>query len=632
MNLVALANHLWQSTIFAAIAWLLIQVLQKNSARVRYSIWLLASLKFLLPLSLLITLGSHLSWPSRPHATPPNVPVVEFIGLPFGEHSLQRDSQLTSSSGSASTPAPNQPTTEALLAVWLVGFGAVGVSSLFRVRRVREILSTARRLDDGREIESLERARSLRGLTRRIECATTESVIEPGIHGILRPILILPSGIARQLEARQLDAIIDHELCHIRSYDNLSAVIHMGVEALFWFHPLVWWIGTRLVDERERACDEQVLENGGDPKVYASAILKVCEFYIASPLECVAGVSGGNLKKRIEEIMNHCIVRKLSGGKKLLLVATGVAALTVPIAFGVLNAPLVGAQSILLGSPGQPRPAFKVASVKPTMQRHGPRLDAGRYSDAASLLSFVVMAYGLNSCAMRATSGVDCPLISGLPAWAKTPPNATTDLFEIQAKLPDNPPVSSSYSAAQVRMGDVVQLDLMLQVLLEDRFHLKFHRETKELPVYTLTVGRNGPKLKQTAAPHMVTGVDGASVEQHGFAAFEPVLSPDGSSTGRRRITFQGSSMQQVADTLTTYSDRSVLDHTGLKGEYDLAIEYEVEQGAPNSGAGILANLFSGLTCSGMSSALQNLGLKCESTKGPVEVLVIDHVEKPSEN
>jgi uncharacterized protein (TIGR03435 family) len=78
--------------------------------------------------------------------------------------------------------------------------------------------------------------------------------------------------------------------------------------------------------------------------------------------------------------------------------------------------------------------------------------------------------------------------------------------------------------------------------------------------------------------------------------------------------------------------DRPVLDRTGLNGEYDFKIEYAVDPDATNRSGGVMTALFSGLTCSGLSAALQDLGLKCESTKGPVEVLVIDHVEKPSEN
>ena len=75
----------------------------------------------------------------------------------------------------------------------------------------------------------------------------------------------------------------------------------MVVQAIFWFHPLVWWIGARLVDERERACDEDVIRLGSEPEVYAESILKTCEFYVESPLACVAGVTGSDLKKRIEQ-------------------------------------------------------------------------------------------------------------------------------------------------------------------------------------------------------------------------------------------------------------------------------------------------------------------------------------------
>ena len=84
--------------------------------------------------------------------------------------------------------------------------------------------------------------------------------------------LYLPPGIADHLDDAQLKAIVAHEQCHIRRRDNLTAALHMLVEAVFWFHPLVWWIGTRLVEERERACDEEVVRTGSDPEVYAESM------------------------------------------------------------------------------------------------------------------------------------------------------------------------------------------------------------------------------------------------------------------------------------------------------------------------------------------------------------------------
>ncbi len=79
----------------------------------------------------------------------------------------------------------------------------------------------------------------------------------------------------------------------------------MFVEALFWFHPAVWWIKLRLLDEQERACDEEVLRLGSEPMVYAESLLKICEFYVESPLTCVSGVISSNLKERVGRIMRN---------------------------------------------------------------------------------------------------------------------------------------------------------------------------------------------------------------------------------------------------------------------------------------------------------------------------------------
>jgi len=73
----------------------------------------------------------------------------------------------------------------------------------------------------------------------------------------------------------------------------------MFVETAFWFHPLVWWIGQRIVAERQRAGDEEVLRRGSEPRGYAEGILNVCKLYVESPLACVAGVTGADLKRRI---------------------------------------------------------------------------------------------------------------------------------------------------------------------------------------------------------------------------------------------------------------------------------------------------------------------------------------------
>ena len=141
----------------------------------------------------------------------------------------------------------------------------------------------------------------------------------PGIVGTLCPLLLLPAGIEERLTPEQMRAVLAHERCHLRWRDNFTAWLHMWVETLFWFFPPVWWIGARMIEERERACDEQVTREGHSPSSYAEGILAVCEHYIASRLPCVSGVSGADLRKRIESIMKNVLTLKLDWPRKLVL-------------------------------------------------------------------------------------------------------------------------------------------------------------------------------------------------------------------------------------------------------------------------------------------------------------------------
>src|SRR6185295_15081393 len=150
-------------------------------------------------------------------------------------------------------------------------------------RRVRAALHASRAMD----------------IEAAIPVRVSSGLLEPGVVGVLRPVLLIPDGIAGRLTPPQLASVLAHELCHVRRRDNLFASIHMIVEAIFWFHPLVWWIGAKLVEERERACDEEVLSLGSAPHVYAEGIVNVCKLYVESPLVCVSGVTGSNLRKRI---------------------------------------------------------------------------------------------------------------------------------------------------------------------------------------------------------------------------------------------------------------------------------------------------------------------------------------------
>jgi beta-lactamase regulating signal transducer with metallopeptidase domain len=264
-----LADHLWQSTLFAAVAGLLTLAFRSNRAQIRYCLWFAASVKFLIPFSVLVDMGSHFGRYSMPPAAPASVPfLVEYVSEAF---------VVPRSVAAVAMPSPSTLSVNAIIgcfaAVWAIGCVVLVSSWWLRWRRVSAIL----------------RSSSPVHWPINLKTMSSPAFREPGVFGILDPILLLPEGITARLTAPQLEAVLAHELCHVRRRDNLTAAIHMLVEAVFWFHPLVWFLGARLMDEREHACDEEVLRIGNEPQVYAEAVLKICEFYLESPLPCVAG-------------------------------------------------------------------------------------------------------------------------------------------------------------------------------------------------------------------------------------------------------------------------------------------------------------------------------------------------------
>lgn len=333
-QLLPFANHLWQSTLFAAAVWLLTLFLRENRAQVRYLLWLAASVKFLIPFYILMDAGSYFARPSAVANAPADLPlVIEQVSAPFAV----RSPVATISSGAVSSSYPILP----ILAVaWFLGFVTLIYSWMLRWRRMRASVQQASPMD-------LQFGLSIR---------TSPSFGEPGVFGLLHPVLLMPDRIDDCLTAQEMDAVVAHELCHVRRRDNLAAAIHMAVEAIFWFHPLVWWLRARLVEERERACDEEVLGAGGDPSEYAEGILKVCELYLASPLECVAGVTGGDLKRRIEAIMSEHVALRLTFAKKVALSVGAIAAVAAPVIVGIVHAPVMRAQSPQAAVPSKLRP------------------------------------------------------------------------------------------------------------------------------------------------------------------------------------------------------------------------------------------------------------------------------------
>jgi bla regulator protein blaR1 len=596
-NLTFLENHLWQSTLCAAAAWLLMLILRRNRAAVRYWIWFAASLKFLFPFSPLVAIGSRCGWRTSGFSPDPAgslqwTTMIAHVGRPFAA-----STPLTHAS--AATPPHSALSLSAILVV--IWFGGFAVTASLWIRNWMR----------ARAIE--QRGTSL-NLELPIPAVSTPTLLEPGVFGIFRPVLLLPEGITSRLSPAQFSAILAHEMCHLRRRDNLLAAIHMAVEAIFWFYLPVWWIGARMVEERERACDEEVLRLGGEPEIYAEGILNVCKFYVKAPA-CASGISGSDLKKRIVRIMAEHFAQKLSFGRRTLLIAIGMLALAGPVVFGLANTPRLRAQA--QETSAGPLPTFEVASIK--LDRSGTPFRFFRFSDPSRFTTRNIPAKGLIQFAYHVLPFQ----ISGGPSWIES------EGYDIEAKVDDSVVAELQKLPREQRMD---QFRLMLRSLLGDRFKLNLNVQTKELPIYALVVAKSGPKLTPTTVnPDLPPSAQAQAPPQGPMIHMSP-----------GRITARMMPMSALAEVLGLESElggRLVIDQTGIQGKYDFTLEFAPERPEPLPGT-------AGAPPMGMkgppppdpnapsifTAIQQQLGLKLEPQKGPVEVLVIDHIEKPSEN
>jgi bla regulator protein BlaR1 len=543
------ANHLWQSTLFAGLAGLLTLSLRKNHAGTRHAVWLAASVKFLIPFALLISAGGQLGWLKPPVASRAAVTFApEEIGQRFPAQAV------------AGTPAPAAhtvlPVSIILVGIWICGAFAVSYRWTRRWLRVRATLRAASPLD----------------LRIGVSVMSSPALLEPGVFGIWRPVLLLPAGIVDRLTPQQLQAILTHELCHVRRRDNLTAAIHMMVEAIFWFHPLVWWLGARLVEERERACDEEVLRMGNASADYAEGILNVCKLYLESPLVCISGVTGSDLRQRIERIMVGRVASGLSLGRKLLLAAAGFAAVAAPIVVGIMDAPARAQSSAVAGL------KYEVAVVRPAKpdDERGFDTEKGRFmAHNVTLMGLVARAYDL-----------DVSLISGGPKWA------ASDRYDINAKFPDG---FAQPTAEQGRQ--------MLQNLLAGQFQLAIHREPGQVSGYALVVAKNGPKME-----HADPNLQGIKIR-----------------TRDTHLIAENVSMEEFAKDLKRIVGKLVADKTGLSGYFKFELDWTPERpgSSAESSSDDRPSIFTALQ--------ERLGLRLESAKIPVSAIVVDRAEKPAE-
>jgi beta-lactamase regulating signal transducer with metallopeptidase domain len=423
-----LLDHLWQSTLVAALAGLLTLGVRRHAAAVRFCLWFAASLKFLLPFALLTAAGRWLSaLGALPTALPlPGVqPSAQLILLPAQSLLAAPDA-----------PLPADASWFALLhwgmaAIWLGGALLLTAVRMARWRQLRRVLRGARAAAIG-----------------PVKVRIAASPMEPGLVGLFQPVVLLPSGLSERMTRAEMNAILSHELAHHRRRDNLAAAAHMLVETLFWFWPVVWLIGARMIAERERACDERVLEDGHDPHVYASGILKVCRFCARTPLACVSGasatvLSAAGLAARMVRITADDAPQALGRAKGAMLMA---------LAGLLLAAPLLAA---MIPAGVRREVNLQAAAVQQQIRRHighnidhtfGPGIGpvVGRTN---RLVAIPAALLTLHRAIQPAPAAADGPAVSPLPDGAQAA------AFADRARTPPHPQSAAAPDAEAARLS-----------------------------------------------------------------------------------------------------------------------------------------------------------------------------------
>jgi uncharacterized protein (TIGR03435 family) len=634
-----IAAHLWQSSVVVGMAAVLVWLLRNTHARVRHAVWTVASLKFLLPFATLVAVGNQLA--ALPgisalsdHAAdslPGAIDLFETASQPFAFGSLPlRATAAPNTAGAFAVPA-------IVATLWAVGMLSVLAVWAARWMAVARLLHAATPLERGREADILARVAKKTGL-RGIPLLASGGSLEPGIVGCVRPVILWPAAISARMTDEQIAAIMLHELVHVRRRDNTLAVLHMIVEAVFWFHPLVWWLGSRLIAAREEACDEEVIRLGTDPDQYAESILRTCEYVAESRLACVAGVTGADLKRRVAAIAGQRATRpgRLAVA---LLTSVGVACAFVPIAAGALGhapaASIVSAATapafrsaaanaaiespVVFAPPPAPTAAARrQAAPAATPTRQPPTDPAVKFEVASIKLIRETDGDGARTAAVGGPGGVPVPAGSyfrfagaianlieqgygirrqqllGGPEWIHEDWNN----YRIEATIPDGVARTPENMRAMIR------------ALLDERFKLVAHAEERTLPIYVLVHAREdktlGPDLKPSDCPQQ--------------PPFSPECAP---RMGMGRNAYgQNAPFERFAPMMENFLGRPIVDRTGITGPHT----WNIGQFGPGGAA---------VTPDGpefMEAIQDRLGLKLESDRAPVSVVVIDSIQRPIEN
>jgi uncharacterized protein (TIGR03435 family) len=642
-----LLHFVWQGSIIALMAALTLHVLRAARPQLRYVVACIAlGLMLAAPLITAALLTSA-----------PRMPIAESsawspasAGLPLHLLRSARGSvvgvaftspwsaQGPSAGGAAPAvtevklPAPVDTDTlfSVLVTFWLAGVTLLLARLTAGCWRLRQLHGVARLEEPSRWQVVAEGIAARLGLQRRFSVVESARLATPTVIGWLQPIVLLPIAAMAGLSPRQIEAILAHELAHIRRHDFIVNFLQTLAETVLFYHPAVWWMSARIRTEREHCCDDVAVAISGDAAEYAAALAELAAWSVSNPSLAMAATHGP-LVDRVRRLLRvpHSDRRP---GRTTFAVAAALTAFVILGAAGtILRAQPILEEGERFGPPQVNRllgfHLFPGPVQLPGADPIGARAWAVTVGSGERQLS--ILGHSARAI-IRTAYGLDrMPLVGG-PRWMDE------EAFEIA--VPAALPIAGGLAESE-------EVQTALQTMLEGDLGLITHRETRDFPVYALVParadGRLGPSLKPStidcfaggsnprpnADPATLGPVMRARVQARPFCGIEDSFFGL-SGTG---VTLPELAREFHRRHYPLSPDREIVDRTGLTGAYDFELRFGLIPLAAIGHANYrIGRVLEPFGIRSLATALpEQLGLKLVNATVSREVLVIDRINRP---
>ena len=599
-----------KATVIMAVALIAVRCAHRAPASMRHIVLASAfAVVLALPLAEFAAPSITLPIDRRVASMAPALPITSVVAAP-STPAAAADTSAPKRAGS--TDAVTGPRAGLLFAVWTAGALLCLIPVLLTPWRMRQLRRAARQWPDR---DALVRTLGSEAGIQAVAVLVHDEVSAPLTCGVIHPAIVLPADALRWTDEELRRALV-HELEHIRRADWPVHVWARIVCALYWFHPLVWAAWRRLRLEAERSCDDSVLQFA-EQTAYADQLVMLARRARTSTAPLLSMADRSDLSARIAAVLDETQARgRLGVSRAAAVIVTAVLLLTAvaplrPAAQGIAQP---------AAKPAADVPAFDVVSIKEN--KSGDMVQGSRRQPGRIVITNVPLRLSIVN-----FFGLQPQQLTGGPDWINSA------RYDITAQFSGEMPLTEP--------GTVGPLQLMMQRLFAERFKLAVHTETREIPIYVLTLARSdrtlGPKMRPAATDcDAVMNAMLKSMREGGGPPPAPPQLPDGRpACGMRfgpgnRLTAGGTSMAALARSMSNQAGRIIVDKTGLTGGFDIDLEFTPNPAAaggqpPAAGGDANApSLFTALE--------EQLGLKLVPQRGPVEMLVIDRVERPTEN